>query len=244
MEHHQTWSNKERQDWFDNREKHLNQKIYDSFAQHKHHKGKRDAYDYDPTSASPYDSGANINGGNAYGIKSPYTDNDTPIGPKEKDLIAALKKGYFWDKELEKELARPGGEGQADARAGYAGAIPKTKSGELWCEGVGANCEPHPEKSVDKEATDNLKEGPDKETIKAAEEITGEVETKKKKKEEKGEEPTGTPGDEEKESKVAVEPVKPKEAPIPKEAATEAPAEAAAFAQHRHHHKKHHHRRQ
>ena len=33
MENHKTWTNKERQDWFEEREKHLNQKIYDSFMQ-------------------------------------------------------------------------------------------------------------------------------------------------------------------------------------------------------------------
>lgn len=225
MEHHQTWSNKERQDWFDNREKHLNQKIYDSFAQHKHHKGKRDAYDYDPTSASPYDSGANINGGNAYGIKSPYTDNDTPIGPKEKDLIAALKKGYFWDKELEKELARPGGAGQADARAGYAGAIPNDKAGELYCEGVGATCE------ADKVAVAEAKEKKDKadeakgdEATKEAEKIVKD-EKAKAAKEEKGE---GAPTE------------APEEAP----AAAEKPAAFAQKHHHKKHHKKHHHRRQ
>lgn len=176
-----------------------------------------------------------MNGGNAYGIKSPYTDNDTPIGPKEKDLVAALKKGYWWDKELEKELARPAGPGQADARAGYAGAIPKTKSGELYCEGVGANCEKI-EKPVAQEATENLKEGADPESVKEGEKIEGEIKEKKAKEEKKGEGETGTPGDEEKEAKVPVEPVKPAE---PKEK-----AEAAAFVQHRSkHHKKHHHRR-
>jgi len=229
MDHHQTWTNKERQDYFENRAEHVNK--YGSFIQnkHQHRQSKRDAYDFDPTSASPYDSGANINGGNAYGIKSPYTDNDTEIGPKEGAYIEAIKKGYWWDKELEKELSRPAGEGQADARQGYSAAIPRTKSGELYCEGVGAKCDDHVEKSVASEAVANLKEGADPEGVKESEKVTEEIKAKKEKKEKKGEEETVTPGEEEKSTAVPVEPVKPKETKVAKEAAEE----PAAFVQHR-----------
>lgn len=131
-------------------------------------------------------------------------------------------------------MSRPGGEGQADARAGYAGAIPKTKSGAYDCEGVGAKCDKI-EQDVPHEAVANLKEGADPEVIKESEKVKEEKIAEDKKHEEKGTEPeTGTPGDEKEGSAVPVEPVKPAE---PKEEKAE---KAAAFAQHRHHHKRHH----
>jgi len=108
---------------------------------HQRSHNKRDSYDGDSNTASTYDEGANINNGNAYGINNSYTDNDKEIGPKEADLRAAIKKGYWWNKELDHELRRAPGAGQPDARTGFAGAIPNNKDGSLNCPGVGATCD-------------------------------------------------------------------------------------------------------
>ena len=182
-----TSTNEERKEWFkiSNEHKANPTKIFDlqmkshNLAQ-KDRQGK-DAYDYDPTTTSPYDAANNINGGNPHGIKSAYTDNDTPIGPKEKDLIAALKKGYWWDEELKKELARPAGAGQADARTGFEGAIPYTpRTKKQNCEAVGAKCdEPPAEKKEAPPATPEEKQ--EKETETAAKEMIKEVKDKKAK---------------------------------------------------------------
>ena len=184
MEQNQPWTNEQRKEWFENKAKHDKNtyKIFDaqidseSLAQ----KPKRDAYDHDANTASPYDAGANINGGNVHGIKNSYTDNDVPIGPKEKDLVAAIKKGYWWDKELEKELARPAGAGQADARTGFGGAIPYGKDGKINCEAVGAACEAPPAEkpsAEEKKAADDEAKA-EKETKAEAEKI---IEEEKKK---------------------------------------------------------------
>merc|ERR1719240_52762 len=184
MDQHQPWTNEQRKEWFENKAKHDKNtyKIFDaqidseSLAQ----KPKRDAYDHDANTASPYDAGANINGGNVHGIKNSYTDNDVPIGPKEKDLVAAIKKGYWWDKELDKELARPAGAGQADARTGFGGAIPYGKDGKINCEAVGAACEDHQPKkpsAEEKKAADDEAKA-EKETKAEAEKI---IEEEKKK---------------------------------------------------------------
>lgn len=190
MTHHKTWTNEERKAWFDQVHDHQKNKyqIFDVQLDSQNYvqRGKKDAYDYDPTTASPYDSGNNINGGNVFGSKSSYTDNDTPIGPKEKDLVAAIKKGYWWDKELEKELARPAGAGQADAREGYSGAIPY-KNKKLYCEGVGASCEADaPVKAAD--STPDPEAESEKEAAKEAGKIVAEEKAKEAKKE-KGEGP-------------------------------------------------------
>jgi len=153
-----------------------------------HQRGKRDAYDSDSTSTSPYDGAANINGGNVYGAKNAYTDNDAPIGPPEHEVIDALKKGYWWREELKKDLAKPAGEGQADARTGFAGAIPVNKDGTANCEGVGATCEADKVKAD--EAAEKKAEETEEKTDAVEKEfhkIKGDVDEKKKKVEEKGE---------------------------------------------------------
>jgi len=184
-------------------------------AQRKHKKShnNKDAYDHDPTTASPYDSGNNINDGNVVGAHNSYTDNDKPIGPPEPDLIAAIKKGYWWDKELDKEMKRPTDypAGQTDARSSFSGAIPKDKDGADYCEGVGAKCD------ADKVIADEAKEKKaaaaeeNSEVKKEAEKIVKE-EKKKAEKAEKGEGPV-----------------------------EEAPEEKAALAQKKHHHRHHKH---
>lgn len=124
-------------------------------------------------------------------------------------------------------MKRPAGEGQADARTGFAGAIPTKKDGSLNCEGVGATCE-----------ADKVKADENKEEKAAAAEANDEVkkeagkilkeEAEKAAKKEKGEGPKDeVPVDEKELGKAA------------------APAEEkAAFSQltHKHHHKKHHHK--
>ena len=189
-------SNDERKAWFKwaNEHKEHTYKIFDaqvgsaSLTQKPNSNKGKDAYDHDQTTTSPYDAGSNINGGNVYGIKNSYTDNDTPIGPKEGDLVAALKKGYWWDRELKKELARPAGPGQGDARSGYAGAIP-SKNGKADCEAVGAKCDEEPtEKKETPDAQTKAEEKAEKETEKEFDSITEEVKGKKAKKE-KGEAP-------------------------------------------------------
>lgn len=68
MDYHVPASNAERQDWFDEAKKHQNQKIYaQRDGQILHQRTKKDAYDSDPNTASPYDAAANINGGNPHG---------------------------------------------------------------------------------------------------------------------------------------------------------------------------------
>jgi hypothetical protein len=187
MDNHKPATNEERKAWFKAKAEHdqSTYKIFDaqigseSLVQRTQH----DAYDHDSNTASPYDSGANINGGNVYGAKSAYTDNDTPIGPKEKDLVAAIKKGYWWDKELEKELARPAGAGQADARQGFGGAIPYGKDGKINCDAVGAACEPIKEEKPEgeeKKAADAEAKA-DAETKKEAEKIIDEEKKKAEK---------------------------------------------------------------
>ena len=191
MTHHKPWTNEERKAWFDQVHDHEKNKyqIFDAQldSQALVQRGKKDAYDYDPNTASPYDAGNNINGGNVYGATSSYTDNDAPIGPKEKDLVEAIKKGYWWDKELEKELARPAGAGQADAREGYAGAIPY-RNKKLYCEGVGASCEENAPTQKEGEATPDPEAESQKEAAKEAGKIVAEEKEKEVKKE-KGEEP-------------------------------------------------------
>ena len=85
-------------------------------------------------------------------------------------MEAALKKGYWWNKELEKDLSKPPGAGQADARAGFAGAIPTGKDGSLHCEGVGATCE------ADKVLADEAKEKKDEKAAKDGDEANKEAE--------------------------------------------------------------------
>ena len=113
-----------------------------------------------------------------------------PIGPKEADLRAAIRKGYWWDKELDKEMKRPAQspEAQADARTGFAGAIPKNKDGSLNCEGVGATCDAEKvQADTEKEKKEEAKEE-NNDAKKEAEKIVKEEKEKEEKKE-KGEEP-------------------------------------------------------
>ena len=202
MDVHKPATNEERRAWFKQKaehDEHYAKYDYDYLGYNNDlvQKGKMDAYDHDANTASPYDAGNNINGGNVYGIKSPHTDNDTAIGPKEKDLIAAIKKGYWWDKELEKELARPAGAGQGDAREGYGGAIPY-KNGKLNCDAVGASCEapPKEEKSAEEKKADADDAKKDDETKKAAEEAIEEGKAKAAKAEEgKGPETEAAPAE-------------------------------------------------
>lgn len=195
MDQHKPWTNEQRKDWFKKKSEHDEHKykIFDDAqisSENLVQRTKKDAYDYDGTSASPYDAASNINGGNVVGIKSSYTDNDTPIGPKEKDLVAAIKKGYWWDKELEKELARPAGAGQADARAGFGGAIPYGKDGKINCDAVGATCDAPvvEQKAAEDKKADEAEEKADAETKKEAEKIIADEKEKAAKKE-KGEGP-------------------------------------------------------
>ena len=214
---HQPTSNEERKDWFklSNEHKENTYKIFDAqigsqrLSQKPNSNKGKDAYDHDPTTTSPYDSGANINGGNVYGAKSSYTDNDTPIGPSEGDLVAALKKGYWWDRELKKELARPAGEGQADARSGFAGAIP-SKNGKPNCEAVGAECGAE-EKKEAPDAQTKAEEKEAKVTEAEFDKIEGEVKGKKEKKE-KGDEPEASAPEPAKEAAPAAEAPKKEEA--------------------------------
>lgn len=115
-------------------------------------------------------------------------------------------------------MKRPAGPGQADARQGFAGAIPKDKSGADYCEGVGATCDAG--KVVAEAAKDAKAEAAEENTEakKEAEKIVKE-EKAKAAKEEKGE------GAKE-------------EAPTEAEAAPAKPA----FVQkgHKHHHRHHH----
>lgn len=143
-------------------------------------------------------------------------------------MIDALKKGYWWREELKKDLSKPPGEGQADARTGFAGAIPVNKDGTANCEGVGATCEADKVKA-DEAAEKKAEEKEDKDPV-AAEfhKIKGDVDEKKKKVEEKGEQVEESAP---KEEAPKAEPV-----PEPKKEAK------AAFAQHKtKHHKRHHH---
>lgn len=112
-------------------------------------------------------------------------------------------------------MKRPAGAGQADARTGFSGAIPKTKGGDLYCEGVGATCEAdkvHQDEAAEAKA-DAVGEKKEAEVTKEAEKIV-EGEKAKAEKKEKGE--------------------------GPKEEAPEEPAaeKPAAFVQSKHHHKK------
>lgn len=183
---YKTSTNEERKEWFklSNEHKANTYKIFDLQVKSEGlaQKDRKDAYDYDPTTTSPYDAGNNINGGNPHGIKSSYTDNDTPIGPKEKDLIAALKKGYWWDEELKKELARPAGAGQADARTGFAGAIPYApRTMKQNCDAVGAKCDEPPPAEKKEAPPATAEEKQEKETEAAAKEMIKEVKEKKAK---------------------------------------------------------------
>ena len=216
-----TWTNKERQDWFDEAKKHQNQAIYDlqTGSQNLHQRNKRDAYDGDTNTASPYDQGNNINGGSQF-AKSAYTDNDTPIGPPEPALIDAIKKGYWWDKELEKEMKMPAGPGQADARTGFAGAIPKDKAGNDYCEGVGATCDAGKATAEAAKEAKEEKAEENSEVKKEAEKIVKE-EKAKAEKAEKGEGPK-------------------EEAPEEKPAAAFSQVKTKSHHKRKHHHKHHH----
>lgn len=194
---------------------------------HQRAHSKKDSYDNDSNTASTYDEAPNINGGNVHGIVNSYTDNDKEIGPKEADLRAAIKKGYWWDKELEKEMARPAGAAQPDAREGFAGAIPKAKDGSLYCEGVGATCDADKvhQDAVKEAKDDKAAEGGD-EAKKEAEKIVKEEKEKAAKKE-KGEGPA--------------EDAPPAEAPAPAAPAAEKPAAFSQLRKKHGHHKHHHH---
>jgi uncharacterized Zn finger protein (UPF0148 family) len=86
-------------------------------------------------------------------------------------------------------MKRPPGAGQADARTGYAGAIPKNEDGSLNCPGVGATCD------VDKVHQDEVKEAKDAKAAEEGDEATKEAkkivaeEKEKAAKKEKGEGP-------------------------------------------------------
>ena len=109
---------------------------------HNKHHGKKDAYDYDPHTASEYDDASNINGGNPY-MKA-IAGDDSPKGPGLKELegkIADKLKAKAAAKNAVENPDAPEARAGADAREGFAGAIARNPAGQPQYDVHGATKE-------------------------------------------------------------------------------------------------------